>query len=271
MSNAELDGVNMPLGKWLELNRTACGDRELEKLIAPFPPPELMQIVSGLTDREAFAQHGVTIFQALESASPKPLAEYRDILDFGCGCGRLARMFKGYRGHLTGCDIDGRAIDWINRNLTYMQGVHTTPNGALPFEAAQFDCVLSVSVFSHLNEASQDHYLAELARCAKPNATLLLTIHGTRALERALSEDMIFNMLGISREGLQMARSDMVDGRHGFILQERGHLTTADYKYGIAFIPDDYIRAHWARYFHIEEIVNGAIHDFQSIVVCGAR
>jgi SAM-dependent methyltransferase len=227
-----------------------------------------MHVVSGLRDEEAFALHGATIFDALQCAIRKPLSEFQDTLDFGCGCGRLARMFKGYQGNLVGCDIDARAIEWINKNLTYMRGVQTFPNQSLPFDREQFDCVLSVSVFSHLNEASQDFYLEELARCTRPGGTLLLTVHGERAIERAVSEENIFRMLEIPREGLQAAQREMSQGLHSFILQERGHLTTGDYKYGIAFVPDDYVRMHWGRYFRIDAIVNGAIHDFQSIVVC---
>jgi hypothetical protein len=75
-------------------------------------------------------------------------------------------------------------------------------------------------------------------------------------------------MLEIPRKGLEAAQRGMSEGLHNFILQERGHLTTGDYKYGIAFVPDEYIRMHWGRHFRIDAIVNGAIHDFQSIVVC---
>jgi SAM-dependent methyltransferase len=261
-------GINLPLVDWLDLNRTAVGNDRLMKEVAPFPPSELMHVVSGLTDQAAFALHGATIFEALQSASPRPLADFHDILDFGCGCGRLARLFKGFRGNLLGCDVDARAIDWINQNLTYMRGIQTLPDQPLPFEDGQFDCVVSVSVFSHLSEASQDLYLAELARCTRPGGSLLLTVHGKRALERAVSEERILAMLEIPRDGLLTAQRGMSEGMHNFIVQEQGHLTTSDYKYGIAFVPDDYLRAHWGRYFHIDSILHGAIHDFQSIVVC---
>lgn len=268
MTDDRLDGINMPLGEWLTLNREPTDHALALALIAPFPPPELMQIVSGLTERGHFAQHGVTIFEALQNASPKSLREFSDILDFGCGCGRLARIFKGYNGKLTGCDVDAQAIEWINQHLSYMNGVRTTPNGPLPFASGQFDCVISISVFSHLNEDSQFYYLSELARCTKPGAILLLTVHGERALERALQEEQILRMLDIPPSSLRFAKAQMERGSHSFVVQEQGHLTTAEYKYGISFIPDAYIGSKWSQYFQIEKIVHGAIHDFQSIVVC---
>jgi hypothetical protein len=51
-----------------------------------------MQNTSGFTRQDHFASHDCDILQALRLASPKPLASFRDIFDFGVG--RLARMFK---------------------------------------------------------------------------------------------------------------------------------------------------------------------------------
>ncbi len=55
---------------------------------------------------QRFAAVGVAILRALAAASRKPLSEYRDLLDFGVGAGRLARMFKGFQGRYAGADID---------------------------------------------------------------------------------------------------------------------------------------------------------------------
>lgn len=263
-------GLNQPLADWLDINRNVPYDAQAMEHVAPFPPPELMQVVSGLTNPEHFALHGVAILEALQAASPKPLADCESILDFGCGCGRLARMFKGYRGKLVGCDIDGRLVDWVNEHLTYMTAVKTVPNLPLPFEDGQFECVISISIFTHLNEASQDFCLRELARITKPGGRLFLTVHGERAMERALSENTIFDMLAVPRDGLEAASSGMASGRHNFILQQ-GHLTSEEYQYGITFVPEVYVHQHWGRYLDIDRVVNGAIHDFQSIVVCEKR
>lgn len=266
------NGVRIPLSDWLELNERLIFEQpELRKHVAPFPPPHLMQVVSGLTSETDFALHGTTIFRAVQDASPKPLDNFKSILDFGCGCGRLARMFKGYSGKYSGCDIDGRLVDWINGNLAYMQAEQTQPNGPLPFGKDSFDAVISISVFTHLNEESQHFYLSELARTTQSGAYLFLTIHGERAIARAIEEDRIFRMLAISIEGLDAAAVGMNAGKHNFILQETGHLTTSDYEYGITFIPSSHVKRVWTEYFDIVEIVSGAIHDFQDIVVCRKR
>lgn len=271
MNDLNLGLSNIPLGAWLALNLNAPYDDARDELVAPFPPAELMQVVSGLTSKKEFALHGVTIFQALAAASPKPLDSYKNILDFGCGCGRLARVFKGLEGNFTGCDIDERLVEWINSNLAYMNAVNTKPNERLPFKNDQFDCVISISIFSHLNEYSQNYYLQELHRCTEKDGLLFLTIHGERAMERALSEEKIFKMIEVSGDQLIKAERGMKNNQHNFLIQASGHLTRDSYEYGITFIPSGHIYEEWGKYFEIVNIVNGAIHDFQSIVVCRKR
>ncbi|MCP2086969.1 UNVERIFIED_ORG: SAM-dependent methyltransferase [Paraburkholderia sediminicola] len=265
-------GMRMPTEDWLDLNgRLMFELPELSKHVAPFPPPHLMQNVSGLTSQADFAAHGVTIYRAIQDASPNPLIVYRSILDFGCGCGRLARLFKGHPGKFTGCDVDGRHVDWINGHLSHMTAVQTQPNAALPFPDAAFDAVIGISVFSHLDEESQKLYLAELARVSTNGAYLFLSIHGERAMQRAINEDRIYKMLEVPEIDLRNAATGMHEGRHNFIIQKNGHLTSDDYRYGITFIPASYIRRTWNELFDVVDIVSGAIHDFQDIVVCRKR
>jgi SAM-dependent methyltransferase len=236
-------------------------------LVAPFPPPVLMQRVSGLTDPADFAQHGRDLFLALDGASPKRLSQFENILDFGVGSGRLARMFKGFRGRYIGADIDHELVTWAARAMPWVHPMLTVPKLPLPSPDASFDCVISVSVFTHMNQSDSNFYLRELHRVTKPGATLLLTVHGERALKRAETEDSIFQMLSVPRDGIEEARNRMASPGFTFIIQREGHLTTDEYEYGISFTGESYIRSEWARLFTIENIVSGAIHDFQDIVV----
>jgi SAM-dependent methyltransferase len=234
---------------------------------APFPPPHLMQIVAGTDSRADFAQHGRDIYRALSGVSPKPLLELGSILDFGVGCGRLARMFGGFRGRYVGVDIDKRLVEWVAGALPYVHAVATEPNRPIAL-AEQFEAVISVSVFSHLDERAQLFYLCELHRMAKPGGYLFLTIHGERALQRAEQSPDILRLLGVPRSGIVQSRGAFASGKgYHFVLQSDGHLTTDDYQYGITFISADYIQNEWAKLFEIVHIASGAIHDFQDIVV----
>jgi len=262
----------MPAADWVYLNGHLIFENpDFLQYVAPFPPENLMMDTAATSSKSDFAQHGTHFYISLQNASPVPLDRYKSILDFGCGCARLGRMFKGHPGKVTGCDIDARHVEWINSNLTHMCAVKTEPNEVLPFEDGSFDAVISISVFSHITEASHRMYLAELARVTQPGAYLFLTTHGERAFTRVNEDEGMFRIISTNRDDLLPVAASMEAGRYTFIKQVAGHPTESDYDYGITFIPSSYIRAVWSEYFEIVDIVSGAIHDWQDIVVCRRR
>lgn len=63
-----------------------------------------------------------------------------------------------------------------------------------------------------------------------------------------------------------------MDGGRGYVfVRQDGHLTSADYEYGITFVSAAYVRAEWSRWFEVVTIGAGALHDFQDVVVLRAR
>lgn len=279
-------GCCMPIDDWIWLNEKGIFEKsDLLRYASPFPPVELMQNVSGLVSERDFASHGVHFFSALAEASPRDICEYKNVLDFGCGCGRLARMFKGHAHNVFGCDIDRRHIEWINHNLTFMKASVTAVHPPTPYHDSTFDMIVSISVFTHLNEESQNEFLSELYRISSPHAYLFLTVHGETALKRALREDTIREMLAVDSQLFEEAQEKFWLGKHAFILQQ-GHLTVSGtekgeqkngeiinerFEYGITFIPEEYIRGRWSEWFKICDYRKGALHSFQDIVVLSPK
>lgn len=278
-------GCRMPVQEWVNFNRVdAFGDPGLMKFVAPFPPLELMQNTTGVTSNEMFASHGADFWLALSAASQKKLSEFESVLDFGCGCGRLARMFNGYQGRYAGCDIDHRHVEWCAAALPYVDAKLSRVHPPIPFDDNAFEAVISISIFTHLTEASQDEFLQELARVCRPGGVLFLTTHGARALERGVNDPGVRAMLEVPEDLFQRARQQFAEGKHAFVLQKEGHLTTISdqglrtdkiisepFEYGITFIPESYVRAKWTTWFDILDYRSGAIHDFQDIVVLTPR
>ena len=174
-------------------------------------------------------------------------------------------------------------MKWINDNLDHVVGVVSRPTPPLPYPSGHFDAIIAISVFTHLTELSEQEFLQELHRIADPTGRLFLTVHGARALERALSEETILKMLDVPRSALEAASERFKAGQHAFILQQ-GHLTRAPsgpvnpsaviaepYQYGIAFVPDVHVLTHWAKWFTLQDYRSGAIHDFQDIVVLAPK
>jgi len=277
-------GCRLPVDEWAQLNRVEVfKDPALREFVGPFPPVALMQNTTGLTRESDFASHGADFWIALSGASPKKLSEFDSVLDFGCGCGRLARMFKGHPGRIAGCDIDHRHVEWCDLAIDYMDAKLSHVHPPVPFADNAFEAVISISIFTHLNESSQDEFLQELARMCRSDGLLFLTVHGQRALDRAVSEPVIRDMLSVPEESFQRARAEFANGRHAFILQQ-GHLTTIGkhdtlanslisepFEYGITFIPKRHIDERWSKWFHVLDYRSGAIHDFQDIVVLRPR
>jgi ubiquinone/menaquinone biosynthesis C-methylase UbiE len=126
----------------------------------------------------------------LEQGGIKP---GQTILDFGCGCGRIIKwLMRGYpQAMFHGCDIDHEAIQWCLQHLSEA-AFHV--NGRLPplsYSSSSFDVIYCFSVFTHLNEAMQDAWLAELQRILKPNGILIVTVHGRNAAKRLSKAEQV--------------------------------------------------------------------------------
>jgi ubiquinone/menaquinone biosynthesis C-methylase UbiE len=80
-----------------------------------------------------------------------------------------------------GADVDSQAIEWCQKNLQPARFLATLSEPPLPYTDQFFDLIYCVSVFTHLNERSQDLWLAELTRLLSREGALVLTVHGELA------------------------------------------------------------------------------------------
>lgn len=154
----------------------------------PLPPIELRELV-GQTEPAGFDNaSGEPVFGF-------PAGAYRHVLDFGCGCGRVARQLiqqapavQEYRGF----DLHRGMVEWCQTHLTpaapqYRFAHHDVANRGLnpgpekpstlplPLSDGWASLVLAISVFTHLIEQQAVHYLTELARCLESRGSLHTT------------------------------------------------------------------------------------------------
>lgn len=146
----------------------------------PFPPRKLTQLVTGNMGAEAFLRSGARsagYFKTLIDRNGGDFASAGKVLDFGCGCGRLARHMPDLtRAKLYGCDLNPRLIAWCQDNLD--GEFHTTGlTPPLPFDDAVFDALYMLSVFTHLRPETQNAWISELARVMKPGSYACITFH----------------------------------------------------------------------------------------------
>jgi len=110
------------------------------------------------------------------------------VLEIGCGCGRLARPLAADTTlqelglSYTGMDIDRASIDWCCRHISRMNSrfdfyhadchnASYNPGGSVeasayhfPHPDASFDLILLTSVFTHVLPDEMTHYVSEIAR-----------------------------------------------------------------------------------------------------------
>jgi SAM-dependent methyltransferase len=113
------------------------------------------------------------------------------ILDFGCGCGRMARWWSDLpQLAIHGCDYNKELVNWCQENLPFVQARVTDLDPPLPYSDGSFDLVYAFSVFTHLSIELANRWVAELERIVKPGGLLWFTIHGMSYRGRLPPEQM---------------------------------------------------------------------------------
>jgi SAM-dependent methyltransferase len=153
----------------------------------PLPPVELRRLVGPLEDHFFTNPTGAPVF-GLEPGA------YDQVLDWGCGCGRLARQLiqqhprpKAYLG----LDLHRGMVQWCQHHLAphapgfefrhhdvYNAGLNPSGSTApLPFPIADgtVSLVIAWSVFTHVLEAAAGFYLREVARVLRPGGVAVTT------------------------------------------------------------------------------------------------
>ncbi len=145
----------------------------------PVPPAALRARVARNSSRREFVHVGRelarSILGLLEEAGAPEGGRW---LDFGCGCGRVARALLAFAepDELVGVDPDGLGVAWCAERLEgrFLVSSERPP---LPFEDSTFDVAVVVSVFTHLDEEPQLAWLRELHRILRPGGVLLASTH----------------------------------------------------------------------------------------------
>ena len=153
---------------------------------APRVPPKRKTFIGG----GDFIAVGDAFFGTLKRHSLMP---EMDVLDVGCGQGRMARpMTEFLKGRYEGFDIDGSGIEWCKAqykdapNFTFHHadvfnarynktGQVAAKDYNFPFEDNCFDRVFLTSVFTHMFKEDVENYLSEIARVLKPGGRCLVT------------------------------------------------------------------------------------------------
>jgi SAM-dependent methyltransferase len=145
----------------------------------PLPPVGLRVRVVGTGDPAAFLRGSVRTADVIQSVLAEAGVDLTGaVLDFGCGCGRIARRWASLGLDMHGCDYNEAAVRWCRENLPFMESRVNALEPPSPYEADRFDVIYAVSILTHLTERVAHAWMAEWARILKPGGALLFTVHG---------------------------------------------------------------------------------------------
>jgi len=154
----------------------------------PIPPAHMRFLVAGSTDIQWFLKGGALGAQAVQDVLAKrnvQLAANQAILDFGCGCGRVTRYWRGAtQARVCGSDYNPNLIDWSKGYLRFAEFQLNELSPPLSYVENEFDVVYAFSVFTHLTEDLQTSWMTELARVLKSGGLLVFSTHGDRYIHR---------------------------------------------------------------------------------------
>ena len=236
----------------------------------PVPPLELRKLVGNFEETAFDNPTGARVFASVPNSSDE------FILDFGCGCGRVARQLMQQKqppARYLGVDLHKGMIRWCRDHLTTRnpafvfqhQNVRNpglNPRGrrnevAFPAADKSVSLLIATSVFTHLVESQAVFYLREVGRVLREGGVAVATFflfdkaafpmmqEFQNALYINLSDPtnaVLFDREWLKRvtqeAGLRICRVQPPDirGFHWHVLLERARADNAEH---VAFPEDD--------------------------------
>jgi 2-polyprenyl-3-methyl-5-hydroxy-6-metoxy-1,4-benzoquinol methylase len=258
--------------EWLEVMLRSIREPRYAGFDLPRVPPDDFQRRYNGQAGEANIQSAFDFYKIVKAGLARcggTLSDDSRVLDFGCGWGRITRLFlKDVLGdNLYGIDVDTAAIDMCQQTLGY--GTFEVNHAAPPttFQTASFDLVVAYSVFSHLAEPAHLQWLAECARILKGGGVLVVT-----TLKRSfLKQCQAFRQRSTLEHGWQRsaaesfvdaaaALADYDSGKYLFSPRPSGD-------YGMSVIPRAYVEKAWTPFLEFQDFIDEQTVLPQAVVV----
>jgi SAM-dependent methyltransferase len=124
-----------------------------------------VSLVAGWAEPEEFHRYGkyaATWISEMPARNDVPPRELGRVLDFGCGAGRVIRHWPAISDcELHGCDYNPYLVQWCADNLPFGEFRANELEPPLPYDDDFFDCVYSLSIFTHLDAELQVPWMEE--------------------------------------------------------------------------------------------------------------
>ena len=250
--------------------------------VLPGTPPDEIQIqftgVAGDdTMRQAFEYYQF-IKKAVE-ATGKSLSSCENVLDFGCGWGRIIRFFlKDLDGsRVCGIDCYESALELAQQGNRYCQFELIEPMPPTTLPAGKYDVIYCYSVYSHLSEEAGTRWIQEFARLLKPGGLFVATTRRRDFIEicerlreeqRQKPSDLPLTLNGLLNAFVdyKQALADYDAGKLCYSGIGGGGVLESSF-YGETAIPKAYVQKEWTKYLQFVNYVDAPNDYDQNIIV----
>jgi SAM-dependent methyltransferase len=246
-----------------------------------FPPQEYQSKFVGSSDEHAIREAwSFYIFMARQRERyGLDLDAETQVLDFGCGWGRFARMFLR--------DVPAKNIWCADPQVTAIAMCQETgipcritplevmPPSSLP--ADTFGTAFAYSVFSHLSPIAHQAWSAEIARVMKPGALAFITLQARWFLD--MCQELRDRPELVTNEWYEDLAASFPDHDEAVARYDRGEFlyvpnTRAEEQgkyYGDAVVPLRQVESMWGDAFEILNFVADRSQFEQAVVVMRRR
>lgn len=265
----------LPDSVWaMLLSREYASYPAIRAALPELPDPERQIRWNGAAGHELLIQSQAFYSHVLAQAHThlsKPV-EQAQLLDFGCGWGRLTRLFARdvEPGALYGCDPVEEILDTCRQSgVTAKLALSDFVPEQLPFPGQRFDLVIAFSIFTHISEAAHEAALRAIAHSLAPGGIVVVTVRPPAYLN--LSPHMAAERERIGPGPLaKLAQPRYVFAPHD---PDPDHPQYAgeEMTYGEAVISAPYLRQRWSREFELLDLAIPLVDMHQVTVTMRKR
>jgi len=251
---------------WLQaiLDSLKTSDLKVDGIALPsFPDADVSDLTITNGRSEAMLKGAFALYSHVKRASAthgRPLEANSQVLDFGCGWGRIARFFLREipLENLYGVDVVPKLIEVCRDTFNSENFTAISQTGTLPFSDATFDIAFANSVFSHLDEALNLSWMREIHRVLQPGGLAMLTIIDPKKF--VIMADGAKDWMDKIGVDVKQTQKDIeAAGFYWHTTQRKGELTG----YGLAVITPDWIAKNWGEEFEVLE----TIEDYHQMIL----